>query len=306
MAELNDIQDYSFLDEVLNKSLESFKRKLFGNYDDKTGYFEESIPDEDESDVVNDAQTDAVNEGVNEDGMTEEEQYNDVFEEEGGWPGMSMMIPSKGGEPNNKSLSQQIADKESSGGNYKALNKRTNAVGKYQFLWKYWGDDIKKKTGVKNEQEFLNNPAAQESFYSAYEKTHLLPGVKKLKKEITTDLTDSQVAKLIHFRGENGARKYLKGELPDKPESYNMSISKYIKKAGGMPVAKTKQQQNIGLNDPELDQLYMPLKGNNPIRGLDSGEPVFITDEQGNDYILHGPQDVVNVEGPVFEKRIKR
>lgn len=89
-------------------------------------------------------------------------------------------------------------------------------------------------------------------------------------------------------------------------ENYkNSKLSKIKKKAGGK-VARTKQQQYTGLNDESMgDELTLPLKGQNIIRGLDSGQPVHVMDELGNEQILYGPDDIVAMQGKVFEKKLK-
>lgn len=117
-----------------------------------------------------------------------------------------------------------------SGGNYRAVNPNSSAAGKYQFLWNTWKDKIKKVTGVNSKQEFLNNPDAQDSFYNDYYvPNELMPAVTRLKRR-GANLSTDQLAKLVHFRGEQGASDYLQGKIGDKPEAYNSSISKYIGK----------------------------------------------------------------------------
>lgn len=117
-----------------------------------------------------------------------------------------------------------------SGGNYKAVNPNSSAAGKYQFLWNTWKDKIKKVTGVNSKQEFLNNPDAQDNFYNDYYvPNELMPAVTRLKKR-GVNMSTEQLAKLVHFRGEQGASDYLQGKIGDKPEAYNSSISKYIGK----------------------------------------------------------------------------
>lgn len=204
-------------------------------------------------------------------------------------------------------LKNQIAKVESDG-KYNATNKNSTATGKYQFLWgktkkQGWGESIKKVTGVKSQQEFLNSPAAQEKYYAFYEKNYIAPSIQQIRKEIPTDLNDVQLGKLIHFRGEGGAKKYLKGELKDKPEAYNIKISDYIKQTGG--VATTPEEQYVGLNNLAFDNLFMPLQGINTIRGLDDGNPVEVTDEEGNRKILYGPKHTFKAKGKVYEKRLK-
>jgi hypothetical protein len=406
MAQDSTIQDYSMIDAFLSRSVNNYNKQLFGDYDDKTGYFEEAQPEEN---VIEESQPqdDSNNVVNNDDAQSEEDMYNSVFANEnefnGFGPGPSFgggrgPVPGTGKEET--PLSKQISNKESQG-KYTATNPNSSATGKYQFLWSQWGDSIKKVTGVSTQKDFLTNPAAQEKYYAYYEKTYLLPEVKKIKNEIKTNLTDSQLAKLVHFRGEGGARKYLKGQVSDKPESYNMPTSQYIKQAGGsipnvgypgmiegddetaqyslehaknlkvqknghfkglipmdawtddmmnyvdkikfvtrkgekfvkvrgaLPkptgqpvqpttdqvppsylqsggnVARTKQQQYIGLNDESMDSLILPLQGENTIRGLDSGQPVMVEDEFGTSEVLYGPKHKIKTKGKVYEKRLK-
>lgn len=127
---------------------------------------------------------------------------------------------------NTSSLADSISERES-GGNYTATNPNSSAAGKYQFLWNTWKPKIGRITGIKTKQDFLNNPDAQEQFYSWYEQNELKPAVNRIKP-LAQGYSDKQLAKLIHYRGEKGAMDYLNGDLGDKPEKYNMSISKYI------------------------------------------------------------------------------
>lgn len=131
------------------------------------------------------------------------------------------------------SFTDDIVRKES-GGNYKATNPHSSAAGKYQFLWGTWGKDIENFTGIKSKQEFLNSPKAQDSFYhNYYIPKKLIPAVSRIRKQTNTSLSNEQLAKLYHFRGEQGAIDYLEGKISDKPEAYNSSISDYIKQYGG-------------------------------------------------------------------------
>jgi hypothetical protein len=136
-----------------------------------------------------------------------------------------------------RSFTDDIVKKES-GGNYRATNPNSTATGKYQFLWgtapgRGWGDKIKANTGVRSREEFLNNPEAQDKFYNDYYlPNELMPAVKRLKAKGAKYDTNT-LAKLVHFRGEQGAEDYLSGKVGDKPEAYNSSISSYIKQTGG-------------------------------------------------------------------------
>jgi len=133
----------------------------------------------------------------------------------------------------NKPLKDQIAAIESDGGNYKAYNSKgggEGAVGKYQFRWTTWKPDIKKVTGISTKEEFMNNPEAQEQYFDHFERTVLRPQARQLKRQFPdTTYDDTQLAKLVHFQGLQGARNFLAGGS-DKPQSFNVPISTYLKK----------------------------------------------------------------------------
>lgn len=158
---------------------------------------------------------------------------------------------------NSNSFTDDIVRKES-GGDYRAVNPNSSAAGKYQFLWgtrpgKGWQDEIKAFTGVRTKEEFLNNPQAQDSFYNDYYlPKELLPAVKRLKNKGFNLDTDS-LAKLVHFRGEQGAMDYLTGKASDQPEAYNMKTSNYIKQTGGYNYAQvgtlTDEEGKMGLEN---------------------------------------------------------
>lgn len=101
---------------------------------------------------------------------------------------------------------------QESGGDYKAMSKSSTATGKYQFLWgkkpgKMWGDDIRRVTGVTSREQFRDSPKAQEKFYNYYLENHIKPAVKRLaNKGAKYGLDATEVARVIHFQGEDGAR----------------------------------------------------------------------------------------------------
>jgi len=123
---------------------------------------------------------------------------------------------------------QDIIKKES-GGNYKAVNPKSSAAGKYQFLWNTWQPKITQYTGIRTKEDFLNNPKAQDDFfYNYYLPFEAKPAIKRLKGKFGNIATDDEMLKLFHFRGEGGANEYLSGNLSDTPEGKdNMPISKY-------------------------------------------------------------------------------
>lgn len=203
------------------------------------------------------------------------------------------------------SLGNSIASKESQG-KYNATNKHSSATGKYQFLWSAWGDSIKKVTGVKDRDQFLKSPKAQEQYYAWYEKHYLMPVVEKLKPYNKGGLSDQQLARLVHYRGAGGAKKYLQGQMADQPEKYNMPISKYIAQhqAGGHGVATSAGAKFTGLNDGSFSSMSFPMDGYNEFRGLDDGSPVYLEDEDGKKKVLKGKKHKALMRGNVFEKRV--
>lgn len=197
---------------------------------------------------------------------------------ENGWGLNKSQMKTPFATVNNRSALGEGLGKTESGGKYNATNKHSSAAGKYQFLWGTWGDSIKKVTGVKSKQEFLDNPAAQEKYYSFYEKNVLQPGVTKLKNQLNTDLSDTQLARLIHFRGQAGAKKYLRGQISDKPEAYNMKISDYIgKKQTGGNVLTPQEQQELHrpfVKPKEIEKVeFQDNRKINPVTGKPFKKP---------------------------------
>lgn len=140
--------------------------------------------------------------------------------------------PNRDSSFNLQDFGRHLAEKESSGGNYKQTNPNSSAAGKYQFLWGTWGKKIQNVTGITNKSDFLNNPKAQEKFFDWYTNNEVLPQAKKLQAEAAKkgfSLMDT--AKLIHFRGAAGTRNLLKWD-PEKYKSRdqknNMGIYEYL------------------------------------------------------------------------------
>ena len=115
---------------------------------------------------------------------------------------------------------------------YKAQNPDSSAAGKYQFLWDDHGDKIKKHTGVKNKEEYLNNPEAQEKFMDHWIETELKPSAKHIKDtlpEKSKEYTDEEIMALVHFQGLPNAKKFLKtGKMAG--EDINVTVKDYLKK----------------------------------------------------------------------------
>lgn len=102
-------------------------------------------------------------------------------------------------------------------GDYSASTPK-GATGKYGFSWLYHSPDIKKITGVKDKQEFLNNPKAQEKYFEWYVNNTLKPAIGRMRSGGAKDADEAELAKIIHLHGESGAKKYLKeNPIPAKP-----------------------------------------------------------------------------------------
>lgn len=135
-------------------------------------------------------------------------------------------------------IGQRIAAKESVGsGGYRAYNSSgggEGAVGKYQFRWTQHKDKIRKYANNPNltKEQFMDNPELQDSFFeNEWIPKYITQDVNTLRKEgLGKNLSDEDMQTLVHYQGLGRSRKYLKGELSDKPESYNMPISKYMSK----------------------------------------------------------------------------
>ncbi len=112
-----------------------------------------------------------------------------------------------------------------------ADNPNSSAVGYYQFLWGSWGKDIARVTGIKSSEEFKKRPDMQKKFFKFYYENYITPAVNRIKSKLggKVELGDFDIAQLIHFRGEGGARKVLSnGELHKKHEGYNPTPLQYI------------------------------------------------------------------------------
>jgi len=147
-----------------------------------------------------------------------------------------------------------LADVESAGGDYEAVNPKSSAVGKYQFLWNLHGNDIERITGVDSKENFLKNPNAQEKFFKHWFNTTLKPWATKLKPN--SNKTDAELAALVHFQGPAGAKKYLESGAETRPD-INLPVEKYLTRVKnsyyGTNVPQTGTDKNS--SSPETDVL---------------------------------------------------
>lgn len=124
-----------------------------------------------------------------------------------------------------------------SGGNYKAINKSTNALGKYQFVPYYFWKKIKAFSGntVNKYSDFLNNPKLQEDFMKHYTFNELLNTLKSFRDREKKDLpfagllSDGKLMALFHFQGARGASNWLKTGRMEGAD-INISVLAYLRK----------------------------------------------------------------------------
>lgn len=109
---------------------------------------------------------------------------------------------------------------------YKAKNKKSSAVGKYQFLWETRKDKIKTTTNIKTKEEYLNNPEKQEKFMDHVIENIYLPKAKKIQSNYN-DWNVPEIIMLLHFKWEKWALDRIKNK-EDKTMANNISIEKYI------------------------------------------------------------------------------
>lgn len=122
-----------------------------------------------------------------------------------------------------------------SGGKYDATNPNSSATGKYQFLWKTWGDDISRWAGAPVSQKmFLSNPKLQDLYMKDHHDTTLMQGAKTLRNSSpnASKRSDTELKALIHFKGLEGARKYLDQGVDDTSAN-NIGVEDYLKRVGG-------------------------------------------------------------------------
>lgn len=122
---------------------------------------------------------------------------------------------------------------------YTAENPDSSAVGKYQFLWNQWGNQVSKFAGKPvSKEEYKNNPQLQEEFARHYYDKELGPQAHRLLKQYKQDLKAQGVTSLdeakalIHFLGYPLASQWAQtGTLPESVAQKNLAVSDYLQKA---------------------------------------------------------------------------
>jgi len=273
-------EDYSFIDQYIQNSLDNYRKQVFGEYDDNTGYFNEVTPEDDtEENSVSDSTDDEVYNDDNTQQPSEEDIYSSLFPED------NIGIPMDRGRPLNSSPGQRPGFRSFS----------TYQEGKQALL-----DQLKlyqtgkSKTGIKPDTTLLGAMSIYAPSSDGNNPKHY---AEVVAKHVGATI-NTPISKIDTNKWAEAIEKMEGNKVGNNPGNLRYQT-------GGTPIARTRQQQFIGLNDDALDQLILPLNGENTIRGLDSYKPVLVKDSKGNSRILHGPEDIMRTVGKVYETRIK-
>lgn len=333
----NDIVDYSMIDTYLKQSADSARAIAFSQYDANTGYFNQQQPAEEvEQDIFEEQaarraanqQVDQEEEEQNAGFMADDEGFdNSGFEEDSDWegfddddedasfpgdllPALLPTVPEDGGVPAGvygpRSETPRGAPK---GGTIAESHKNPGNLKFSKWMEKYGATKGRPgqdgghfavfpdfQAGLAARTELLTRPLYQKRTVDEAMKLYSNQGYGA---EIYPEIANKKMSELTKEQLAELTRRQVKRE----DVGYAKKLG--IKQAGGTAVARTPEQQYIGLNDGSLDELILPLQGINTIRGLDSGQPVEIIDETGVAQVLYGPNHIVKAKGKVKEKRLK-
>lgn len=131
---------------------------------------------------------------------------------------------------------------ETNGGKYDAVNKDTNAMGKYQFMPKIWMPEIEKFAkqagyGKVTQKDFVDTPALQEEFFSKIYMPKVYNFVKKQLSNNVRNLDPDEIAQLYHLNPKK-ATAYVKGGDFEK-DSLNPDGKNYLERG-------SKSMQRLG------------------------------------------------------------
>lgn len=94
---------------------------------------------------------------------------------------------------------------------YKAINPKSGALGKFQFLKTYQKEPIEKKYKIPFE-EIVNRPEIQDDYF----RTGLLPGYKSAAKRRATEFPDAkipyEIMAAMQQLGPTNVKRYLQGK----------------------------------------------------------------------------------------------
>jgi hypothetical protein len=167
------------------------------------------------------------------------------------------------------SIRERLAQVESNN-NPQAVNEKSSAVGKHQFLWNTWGDEIREFSGEEEltKEDFAEDETLQDKFFDHYQMKELAPQAQRLAKATGSQLPEDELQALIHFKGYGDALKILKGG-DDPTAEHNAPVSEYLQKFRRAIPAERKDDPMFST---PLDARRMP--GQEP--KLPSAEPVMM------------------------------
>lgn len=283
MDEFGTIQDYSMIDAFISQNLADFNKKLFGERDEQTGYYDE-VDNEDESGVesTDEITPDEPMEDTGPESMSPEDIYDYLF-------GPEDQRPYSPVQSDDEQVSQPYNGDIRSSGTFGTQNIGNQGKQIYGEVANFLGyspvaNSIYRSKEYNDKLIAQGKPASKNSY-------HLSGNAVDFKPSDWNKLSAQQKA----YMKKNYDVIYHDNHYHVEP-----------KQAGGTPVASTAEQQFVGLNNEALETLFLPLQGTNPIRGLDNGQPVFVEDDMGNSQVLYGPDDVAYMTGGVYEKRLPK
>ncbi|MGC6430490.1 MAG: peptidoglycan-binding protein LysM [Jejuia sp.] len=142
---------------------------------------------------------------------------------------------------------EALAFKES-GGDYAIINSY-GYLGKYQF-----GKETLRLIGVKNVQQFLNNPKLQEKAFVANAQRNkwiLRRDINNFvgKRINGVVITESGILAAAHLAGAGSVKKYLRSYgLDNFADGYGTTVENYIKKFSGYDMSMLKANKKARVN----------------------------------------------------------
>lgn len=131
---------------------------------------------------------------------------------------------------------------------YKRINK-FGYLGKYQF-----GRSTLLLLGIKDTDEFLNNPVLQEKAFKANasrNKWVLRKDIKRFEGKVVNGvtITESGILAAAHLAGPGSVKRYLRsGGVEGFRDAFGTSIRSYLKKFGGYDVSFIVPDQQAKVN----------------------------------------------------------
>lgn len=299
----SDNYDFSFLDEYIQKVTQPVRTNPNQIIESGDGFYDEQNEDEE---VMVAADEEIINspEEASEESFLDQEMSEYLLGDEKN-PALDYLLEYQYGQPSEEE--QQVAELSPGTG----IAETHNNPGNLKFA--SWMEKYGAKPG---------KPGTDGGQFAAFPDVNsaMAARTELLSKPLYANKTVDEAMKLYSNKGYDGSiypeirnKKMSQLTNEEKKELTRRQIIREdrryatklgIKQTGG--VALTPEQQYVGLNNPYYDALLLPLTGWNTIRGLDSGEPVAVEDEFGNNDVLYGPNDTVKLKGTVREKRLRK